>query len=248
MRKLALYGILAGSFLLAIADVIATRMRLVNGAVPRAEGPWIWTSSRAAGVAGYLALSLDVIFGLFISTGFADRWISRGRTVEIHQWLSGASLALIATHGLLLLGDSFIRFDLLDVIVPFIDPYRPAAVGLGVLAAYAAFFIHWSFSLRRTIGVATWRKLHHLTFLLFVLATAHGVLAGTDARLPWVAAMYTTAGGLVAAFALYRVFPGIACLMRNGGITQCPLQLTAILTKSEGVRCEVFQKQSASSP
>jgi predicted ferric reductase len=214
MRKPTLYGILAGSFLLAIADAIATRMRLVNGAVPRAEGPWLWTSSRAAGVAGYLALSLDVIFGLLISSGVADRWIARGRTVEIHQWLSGASLALVATHGLLLLGDSFIRFDLLDMIVPFIDPYRPVAVGLGVLAVYTAFLIDWSFSLRRTIGVATWRKLHYLTFLLFVLATAHGVLAGTDARLPWMAAMYATAVGSVAAFALYRVLPVSRAPMR----------------------------------
>jgi predicted ferric reductase len=207
MRKPAFYGILAGSFALAVADAVATRMGLVNGVIPRAEGPWIWTSSRAAGVAAYLALSLNVIFGLFVSTGFGDRWIARGRTVEIHQWLSGASLALIAAHALLLLGDDFIRFDVLDTIVPFIDPYRPLAVGLGVLAAYAAFLVHWSFSLRKAIGVATWRRLHYLTFLLFVLATAHGVLAGTDARLSWMATMYTTAGGLVAALVLYRVFP-----------------------------------------
>jgi hypothetical protein len=43
---------------------------------------------------------------------------------------------------------------MLDVVVPFIDCYRPLAVGLGILAGYAACLVHWSFSLRRVIGVA----------------------------------------------------------------------------------------------
>jgi predicted ferric reductase len=221
MRKAALYGVIFGSFVLAIADAIGTRVSLVEGALPRAEGPWIWTSSRAAGVVGYLALSLNVIFGLFISTGFADRWIARAYTVDIHQWLSGAALGLVAAHGLLLLGDGFIQFDVLDVVVPFIHPYRPLGVGLGVVAAYGAFLVHWSFSLRRTIGVSAWRKLHYLTFLLFVFATAHGMLAGTDTRLPGMMAMYTTAASLVAALVLSRLAAVSDASIRSLGLTKC---------------------------
>jgi predicted ferric reductase len=205
MRKPVLSGILAGVFLLAVADAVGTRIGLLDGSLLRTDGPWMWTSSRAAGVAGYLALSFDVIFGLFISTGRADRWIPRAQTVTIHQWLSGATLALIAAHGFFLLGDGFIRFDVLDTMVPLLDTYRPPAVALGIVAAYAACLVHWSFSLRGRIGASAWRKIHYLTFLLFVLATAHGALAGTDSSLPWMTALYVTVTGLVTALVATRV-------------------------------------------
>jgi predicted ferric reductase len=205
MRRSALYGTVAGIFALLVAYAVAARAGLVPGAAPRPEGPSVWVSCRAAGVAAYLALSLEVIFGLFISTGSADRWISRARTVEVHQWLSAVVLGFIAAHALLLLGDGFISFDVLDTIVPFIGPYRPRSVGLGVAAAYVAFVVHWSFSLRRRIGAAAWRKVHYLTFLVFLLATAHGVLAGTDARLPAMTAMYATTTTLVALLLVHRI-------------------------------------------
>jgi predicted ferric reductase len=216
MRKPLIWGVALGVLVLLITDAVATRSGLVGGAIPRTEGPWAWTSSRAAGIAAYFALALDVIFGLFISTGSADRWIARARTIEIHQWLSAATLTLVAAHVLLLLGDGFVRFDALDAIVPFIAPYSPVAVGLGVLAAYGAFAVHWSFSLRRMIGGATWRKLHYLTFVVFLLATAHGVIAGTDARLPWIGAMYPAAASAVTALLVYRFFPMPRKLARAG--------------------------------
>ena len=215
MRRPILSGILAGGLLLAIADAIATRAYLVPSALPRLEGPWFWVSSRAMAVAAYLVLSANVVLGLLVSTRRGDRWIARGQSVEVHQWLSGATLGLVAAHALLLLGDGFIRFDALDVLVPFADPYRPFAVGLGVLGAYVAFLIHWSFSLRRVIGVTTWRRLHYLTFLLFVFATLHGVFAGTDSRSTWLAAMYWIAGGSVFVLVVYRVLP-IARLSTSG--------------------------------
>ena len=205
MRKAVVYGVLMAGVLLALLDALGARANLVAGALPRAEAPWFWISSRAAGVAAYLALGLNVVFGLLLSTRSGDRWIARARVVEIHQWLSGATVGLVAAHALALLGDGFIRFDAIDILVPFADSYRPRAVGLGVLAAYVAFVVHWSFSLRRAIGVGTWRKLHYLTFVLFVFATLHGVSAGTDARLPWMAAMYGIAVASVVVLTLRRL-------------------------------------------
>jgi predicted ferric reductase len=209
VRKSIIVGVVVAIVLLAVADAIATRVNLVAGALPRADGPWCWISSRASGVAAYLTLAANACFGLLLSTRRGDRWVARGRIVEIHQWLSGATLGLVAAHALWLLGDRFMRFDALDVLVPFLAPYEPLAVGCGVLAAYVALLVHGSFALRRTIGVGAWRKLHYLTFLLFVLATFHGVFAGTDSRLPWMAAMYGIAGAAVALLIVRRllVFP-----------------------------------------
>jgi hypothetical protein len=87
---------------------------------------------RVVVVAGFLALTLDVVFGLLVSTAVADRLMPRARSVEVHRWLSSVTLALTATHALALLADRFIRFDVLILLVPFAAPYRALAVGLGL--------------------------------------------------------------------------------------------------------------------
>lgn len=204
MRRAALVGLGLGVATLVVADALAARAGLVAGLVPRADGPGPWVISRAAGVTAFVALSLDVMFGLFLSTGAADRWIPRARSVEVHRWLSSATLALIALHVLALLGDGFARFDILDVFVPFLIGYRPVAVALGSLAAYLALAVHLSFEFRGRIGARAWRRVHHLTFATFVLATGHGILGGSDAEAPWVQVIYAGSVTAVAALGILR--------------------------------------------
>jgi sulfoxide reductase heme-binding subunit YedZ len=104
-----------------------------------------------------------------------------------------------------LTADRFVRFDVLDAVVPFLSSYRPVAVGLGVLAAHAALAVHASFALRRRIGVKVWRALHFLSFFAFAAALVHGLSAGTDSELPPVRAMYLAAGVAVGGLVLLRV-------------------------------------------
>ena len=205
MRRHVLAGAAVGLLLFALGDALATRAGLVAGAMPRSDAPWLWVASRGAGVAAFVALSLDVSFGLFLSTGAADRWIARARSVEIHRWLSSATLALLAGHVLLLLGDGFSGFDLLDAVVPFLVSYRPAPVALGLSAAYLAIVLHVSFELRTRIGVRTWRRLHRASFAVFALATLHGILAGSDSGAPWMRFLYLGAAATVSTLVLQRV-------------------------------------------
>lgn len=204
MRRYVLSGVAMGLGLLAVADALAIRAGWGPGLFPRSTGPGPWLTSRAAGITAFVALSLDVIFGMLVSTGAADRWIARARTVDVHRWLSGVALTLVATHALLLLGDGFVRFDLLDVLVPFVAPYRAAAVALGVLAAYLGVVIHLGFEMRHRIGVAAWKRLHRLSLAVFVLAVGHGLLAGTDADAAWMRHLYLASGGTVGGLLLLR--------------------------------------------
>jgi predicted ferric reductase len=93
--------------------------------------------------------------------------------------------------------------------------YRPLAVGIGVIAAYLAIVVHASFSLRRKIGAAAWRTIHRLTFLLFVLAAGHGLLAGTDARVPWMIATYATTTSVAVLLVIHRLLPTPGEAMRS---------------------------------
>ena len=205
MRKRVALGLVIGGALLLVLDAVVVRLGLAHGIVPRLAGASPWITSRAAGVTAFLALTLDVVFGLFVSTAAADRLIPRARSVEVHRWLSSVTLALTATHALALLGDRFIGFDVLAALVPFLAPYRAFAVGLGVLAAYGAVTLHVSFWLRRRTGARTWRKLHYLSFFVFSAGLVHGLLAGSDSRSNGMRAIYIVSITLVASLGLYRV-------------------------------------------
>ena len=205
MRSASAWGLAIGLAALLVVDALAVRAGVAPGVVPTLAGPSLWITSRAAGVTAYLALTLDVVFGLLVSTGAADRVVPRARSVDAHRWLSAAALALTAVHALALLGDRFVRFDVVAVLVPFASPYRTAAVGLGVVAAYGALVLHASFGWRKRVGARTWRAIHHGSFAVFAAALAHGLLAGSDTGTAGMRALYLASLAAVAGLTGYRL-------------------------------------------
>jgi predicted ferric reductase len=189
MMRNVLRGIVIGSVVLALVSAIASRAGWGAISLPRPAGTIPWLLARASGYAAFVALSLDVIAGLLVSTRAGDRWMARGQLIDLHGWLSPIALALLVGHALSLLADRYIRFDVLDVLVPMLSPYRPVAVGLGIVAAYCAVVVHASFGFRRKIGTKAWRRLHYLSFVALGAAAVHAFLAGTDASRAWAIAI-----------------------------------------------------------
>ena len=64
--------------------------------------------------------------------------------------------------------------------------------------------VYASFSQRKRIGVANWRRLHFLTYAIFGAMLAHGVLSGTDTPQWWARAMYAGTLGLVTGAIFWR--------------------------------------------
>lgn len=219
MHKRIALGVTIGGVLFFVLDAIAVRMGAATGVIPKLAGMSLWVTSRAAGVTAFLALSLDVVFGLFVSTGAADRFIARASSVDVHRWLSTVALTLTGVHALALLGDRFVRFDVLDILVPFVSSYRAFAVALGVLAGYGAVLVHASFSWRRRIGVKTWRKLHYLSFFVFAAALLHGLLAGSDGSAPEIRALYVSSAAVVAILVIRRALRAFRPAVRRSGGT-----------------------------
>jgi predicted ferric reductase len=111
----------------------------------------------------------------------------------------------VALHAGALLVDRTEPFSPLQVLVPFTASYRPLATGLGVLALYLTALITASFYVRARIGQRTWRRLHAATFGLYVLATAHGLLAGSSSDMVWMQWLYLASGAAVLFLALCRL-------------------------------------------
>ncbi len=203
-------GVVIGALLLALLGAIASRGGWLDVAVPRPAGMGAWFAARATGFTAFGALALDVILGLAMSTRAGDRWVPRAHALDLHGWLSPVALALVCGHAFALLADRYIRFDVVDVLVPFAAPYRPVAVGIGVLAGYVAIVVHASFAFRKRIGTKTWRRLHYLSFVAFAGAAVHGIAAGSDTTRPWAIAVYAVPLAAVVALVGLRVRTGRA--------------------------------------
>lgn len=197
-------GVVLGGLGLALLAAIGARLGVV-AELARPSGPWVWSAARATGVTALVALTLDVVAGLALSTGALDRWLARGRSLELHQLLARATLGLTAGHALLLVLDPFIRYDLLDVMVPGVSAYRSWAVAAGIVAAYGAVVVQVSFGLRSRLGQRTWRRLHYLSFAVLLGALGHGLTAGTDTASLGMRVLYAVLAGLVAALVAVRV-------------------------------------------
>jgi predicted ferric reductase len=142
-----------------------------------------WFITRAAGLMAYLLFWLSTVWGLAVSSKIFDRLLNRPFTFDTHGFLSLLALGFIFIHVVVLMWDSYAPFSLVQLLVPFTSTYRPLAVAFGILSLYLTLIVTVSFYLRRRIGYKTSRMLHYLSFLAYIGATVHGILAGADTPL-----------------------------------------------------------------
>jgi sulfoxide reductase heme-binding subunit YedZ len=166
--------------------------------------PTFWILARASGVVAYELLTASVLAGLVLRARPFGKAVKPATVTELHRFLALLGLGTVSLHGFALLLDTAVPITLADLFVPGIAPYRPVATGLGVLAAELMLVIYASFSLRKRIGARNWRRLHWTTYVVFALATVHGLAAGTDSSTTWALALYGAATGAVLAATAWR--------------------------------------------
>jgi methionine sulfoxide reductase heme-binding subunit len=143
-----------------------------------------WITSRASGSAALITSSLAVTLGILIGAR-RSRLARLSELRPVHEALSLATLALIALHGLSLLGDSFLHPGLAGIAVPLGGPYRPGWTAVGIVGGYGLGALGLSYYARNRIGAATWRKAHRFTSFFWVLAVVHAVGSGSDSWQLW---------------------------------------------------------------
>ncbi len=142
-----------------------------------------WITSRSAGEMALLLSSASVGLGLMMS---APRGSASKRDLRsVHEALSLTALAMVALHGVALLGDSFLNPGIAGIAVPFAGAYRPLWTGLGIVAGYGLAALALSYYARNRIGAARWKRLHRLTAVFWLLAIGHAAGAGTDSTQLW---------------------------------------------------------------
>ena len=138
-----------------------------------------WYMARAGGIVSWALATLAVVGGLQLSTRLlrkpAPPW-----TLDVHRFVASLSVVFLGVHLLGLALDEFIGFGPVDFLVPFASSYKPAAVALGVIAMYLLLAIEITSLMMRRIPRHQWHAIHLTSYVVFVIATVHGLTAGTD--------------------------------------------------------------------
>jgi predicted ferric reductase len=148
-----------------------------------------------------------VLWGLALSTKAFGARPRPNWTLDLHRFVGGAAVVFTGIHIVSLVLDSYIEFGVREILVPFTSTYRPAAVAWGVIALYVLLAVEITSLFRSRLSNQAWRATHYLTFPLFILATAHGVTAGTDKDTFLLRATFITVTAAVGGLTALRASP-----------------------------------------
>jgi sulfoxide reductase heme-binding subunit YedZ len=167
----------------------------------------LWFIARAAGFVALLAASVTVALG---AAGTSSRGDRRIVAHLVHRSAAVLTLAMLGLHEALLVADRFVDVSVAGALVPFTAGYRGIALGLGTLAVYGFVVVAATGALRGRLAASSsaaraWRAVHGSAYAAWVLAMAHGVLAGTDTGRGWALAVYGASAFLVAASVAARL-------------------------------------------
>jgi DMSO/TMAO reductase YedYZ heme-binding membrane subunit len=151
---------------------------------------------RGAALMGYLAIFLSVLSSAYM------RQIYRifGRPfVKVHHVLSVTGLVLVTLHPL----GAAIDAGSLKVFLPKFDSWGIFLELGGRPAWYLIAAASLAAVLRKTIG-RTWRTIHFLNYLAFLLVTVHAIMIGTDLQHTIVKAVSVALALLVVAIFIQK--------------------------------------------
>ena len=193
-----------------------------------------WYAARAGGVLAYLLVSASVLAGILLAGKKRVPGLPRFAVEDVHRFLGILAGVFIAVHVGSVALDSVVPFSFTQLIVPFTAGYRPLATGLGIVALELLLAVSVTNRLRSRLPYRVWRRAHYATLAVWLLATIHGILSGSDRDQTWLLGLYALTVALVAGAAALRFGRAPAArrlrlgLVATGGAVAAVLVLAAL--------------------
>ena len=145
-------------------------------------GQLTWYLARSAGLLAWALVTASVVWGLLLSSkaGVQGRRPRPAWLLDLHRYLGGLATIFVLVHVVALVADSYVHFDVVSVLVPYASEWRPGAVAWGVVGLWLLLAVELTSLARRRLPRRVWRLVHGASFPLFLVATIHGLTAGTD--------------------------------------------------------------------
>jgi predicted ferric reductase len=139
-----------------------------------------WYLSRSSGIIAWLLLAASCLWGVLMVTRMlkpADRpaWM-----LDLHRWLGALAVITTGIHLGALVADNYVHFGWAEILVPQASEWKTFPVTMGVIAFYFLVLVQASSLMMKKLPRPVWHGIHMTAYISFVLATAHGVYAGTD--------------------------------------------------------------------
>lgn len=154
-----------------------------------ANPQWLWFLSRGSGIVLLMLFTAVMVLGTATKLGWAPRRWPRFVAAELHRALALFAVALLGLHVVTALADPYVSIGWAATALPFLSPYRTAAIGLGTLAADLGAAVLLTSVLRHRLGLRGWRAVHWLAYLAWPAAFGHALSAGGDLHTGWVTAI-----------------------------------------------------------
>ncbi|HEX7555608.1 MAG TPA: hypothetical protein VF338_03210, partial [Leptolinea sp.] len=165
-----------------------------------------WYLSRGSAVVGYVLLWVSMMLGLLMTNKMSRYWPGAPAAYDLHEYVSLLGLGFVLFHALILMGDTYIKLNLLQILLPFGSiNYRPVGVALGQFGFYMWVILNATFDIRKKIGNKTWRLIHFASFVSFFFAMLHGITSGTDTSAWWMQLIYWISAFSTLFLTLYRI-------------------------------------------
>jgi predicted ferric reductase len=168
-----------------------------------------WYVTRAAGLTSYFLMWLSMVWGMAVSSKFFHPVVEGTYSYDFHEFLSLLGIGFVILHVVVLMLDKYLAFNLLQILVPFTDTYRPLWVGIGIIGFYMFLLVTVTFYMKKMIGMQAFRSIHILSLVGYLGATLHGLFAGTDSALPVTKLIYAGTSLVVIFLTVYWIVVGI---------------------------------------
>jgi DMSO/TMAO reductase YedYZ heme-binding membrane subunit len=167
-----------------------------------------WYVTRASGLVAWALLAGTLLWGVALSTRLlGDRprapWLT-----DLHRGVAGLACAFTGLHLVALVADSFVHFDVVDLLVPLASEWRPVPVALGVVGLWGLVAVQATSLARRRLSKRAWHRVHLTSYATLWLVSLHAALAGTDTTNPVVRVVAITTLALVLFATTYRAVGG----------------------------------------
>ena len=158
-----------------------------------------WYIARSGGIVALALSGASVIWGLLLGTKLLEGRPGPKWLLDLHKWLGGSAVVFTAIHVIALMLDSYISFGILDVLIPGMSDWNPAAVAWGIVSGWLLIAIQVTSIYMKRLPRRLWKFVHLSSYGMLWTGIIHGAVAGTDTGNP----LYI---GGVALMALTTVF------------------------------------------
>lgn len=169
-----------------------------------------WFLARITGLTAFAVLSLAVLSGEALRTSVLDFLASNRAIRKLHDFTTPLWLPLVFAHVISLLLDKTAQIRPIDVVVPFVNPYEPyfLPIGLGTIAFDIVMVVTVTSWLKRRMNNTLWTWIHRTSYIAFVAIFFHAAQSGTDFDAPLVSAIAWSTAATLAIIGVSRIVWG----------------------------------------